>query len=73
VSAGSNGSTINLTSSATLTAEQNGAVASAVQCTYDSALLKQVCTTTAGTTGVYQIVASYSGSTLTATAILTVN
>jgi hypothetical protein len=73
VSAGSNGGTIDLTSSATLTAEQNGAVATAVQCTYNSTLIKQVCTTTAGTTGVYQIVASYAGSTLTATAILTVN
>lgn len=73
VSAGSSGGTIDLTSSATLTAEQNGTVASAVQCSYDSVSLAQVCTTTAGTTGTYQIVASYSGSTLTATATLTVN
>ena len=73
VSAVSNGTTLNLTSAATLTAQQNGTVASAVQCTYDSATQAQVCTTTSGTTGVYQIVASYSGSNLTATATLTVN
>jgi hypothetical protein len=70
VSSGTGG---DITSSATLTAEQNGAVATAVQCTYNGTLLKQVCTTTAGTTGVYQIVASYPGSNLTATATLTVN
>jgi hypothetical protein len=70
VSAGTAG---DVTSSAKLTAEQNGVVATAVQCTYNSGLLAQVCTTTAGTTGVYQIVASYPGSSLTATAMLTVN
>jgi trimeric autotransporter adhesin len=75
VSAGSNGGTVDLTSSATLTAEQGGQVATAVQCVYDSTVSPpaQVCTTTPGVTGVYQIVASYSGSTLTATANLTVN
>jgi uncharacterized protein YjdB len=73
VSATANGTTIDLTSSATLTAEQNGTSASSVQCTYDSGTNQQICQTTAGTTGVYQIVASYSGSTLTATATLTVN
>jgi len=73
VSAASNGATLNLTSSATLTAEQNGTAVTTVTCAYNSSLLAQVCTTTAGTTGVFQIVASYSGSTLTATATLTVN
>jgi trimeric autotransporter adhesin len=73
VSAASNGATLNLTSSATLTAEQNGTAVTTVTCTYNSSIPAQVCTTTAGTTGVFQIVASYSGSTLTATATLTVN
>jgi Big-like domain-containing protein len=73
VSAASNGATLNLTSSATLTAEQMGTPVTTVTCSYNSSLLAQVCTTTAGTTGVFQIVASYSGSTLTATATLTVN
>ncbi|SRR5258708_6115385 len=73
VSGVSNGSTIDLTSAATLTAEQGGVAVTAVQCTYDSSIPAQVCSTTTGTTGIYQIVASYSGSTLTATATLTVN
>lgn len=74
VSAASNGSTLNLTSSATLTPEQNGTAVSTITCSYDG-VSKQVCTTAAGTTtpGVYQIVASYAGSSLTATASLTVN
>ncbi len=72
VSAVSNGVTIDLTSAATLTAEQNGSVVSTVSCTYDG-VSKQVCSTTPGTPGVFQIVASYAGSTLTATANLTVN
>jgi trimeric autotransporter adhesin len=74
VSAVSNGVTIPLTSSAILTAKQNGAAVSTISCTYDG-VSSQVCTTTSGTTlpGVYQIVASYTGSTLTATANLTVN
>ncbi len=71
VSAGSNGATIDITSSATLTAEQGGQVATTVQCAFDG-VSAQVCTTTASVTGVYQIVASYAGSTLTATANLTV-
>ncbi len=73
VSAASNGSTLNLTSSATLTAEQNGTAVTTVTCSYNSSIPAQVCTTTAGNTGVFQIVASYSGSTLTATATLAVN
>ncbi len=74
VSAASNGTTLNLTSSATLTPEQNGTAVSTITCTYDGSA-HQVCTTSAGTTlpGVYQIVASYAGSSLTATATLTVN
>jgi len=74
VSAVSNGVTIDLTSSATLTAEQSGSAVSTMSCSYDG-VSQQVCTTTSGTTlpGVYQIVASYSGSTLTATANLIVN
>jgi hypothetical protein len=71
VSVGSNGGTIDITPSATLTAQQNGAVATAVQCAYDG-VSAQVCTTTSGITGLFQIVASYAGSTLTATAKLSV-
>ena len=75
VTAASNGSTLDLTSSATLTAEQNGTAVSTITCSYNSSIPAQVCTTTSGTTlkGTYQIVASYSGSTLTATATLIVN
>lgn len=72
VSAVSSGTTIDLTPSATLTAKQNGTVVTTVNCTYDG-VSQQVCTTTQGVTGVFQIVASYAGSTLTATANLTVN
>lgn len=74
VSAVSNGATIDLTSAATLTPEQNGTAVSTITCAFDG-VSKQVCTTSSGTTlpGVYQIVASYSGSSLTATATLTVN
>jgi hypothetical protein len=71
VSAGSNGGTLDITSSATLTAQQGGTVATAVQCSFDG-VSKQVCTTTPGVTGLFQIVASYPGSTLTATANLSV-
>lgn len=75
VTAVSNGSTLDLTSSATLTAEQNGAAVSTITCSYNGSIPAQVCTTASGTTvkGTYQIVASYSGSTLTATATLIVN
>jgi uncharacterized protein YjdB len=73
VSAVSNGSTIDLTSAVILTPEQNGSAVTTIACSYDG-VQYQVCTTTSGTTlpGIYQIVASYSGSTLTATATLTV-
>jgi len=74
VSAVSNGATIDLTSAATLTPEQNGTPVSTITCAYDG-VSQQVCTTSSGTTlaGTYQIVASYAGSSLTATATLTVN
>jgi len=69
----SNGTTIDLTSAVVLTPEQNSTAVSTIACQYDG-VSSQVCTTTSGTTlaGIYQIVASYSGSTLTATATLTV-
>ena len=75
VTAGSNGGTIDLTPAATLTPEQNGTAVTTITCSYDSTIPAQVCTTASGTTlaGTYQIVASYSGSTLTAIATLTVN
>ncbi len=72
VSAVSNGTTIDITSAATLTPESVGTAVSTISCAYDSTIGKQVCTDNSALTGTYQIVASYSGSTLTATANLTV-
>ncbi len=67
-----NGGT-DITSSATLTAEQNGAVVTTITCVFDSTIPAQVCTdNSAPGPGTYQIVASYTGSTLTATATLSV-
>jgi uncharacterized protein YjdB len=67
VTAISNGKTIDITSAATLTP-----AVTTISCVYDSTVLKQVCTDNSAPTGTYQIVASYSGSTLTATATVTV-
>jgi len=66
------GKNVDLTPSATVTAYQSGTVSTSVTCSYNSSDDKQDCTTTSGTTGVFQIVASYAGSALTATANLTV-
>lgn len=68
----SNGQTVDLTPSATVTAYQSGTVATSVTCSYNSSDDKQDCTTTAGDTGTFQIVATYAGSALSATATLTV-
>lgn len=65
-----NGGT-DITSSAILTAQQNGVVVTSISCIYDG-VSQQVCTDNAAPEGTYQIVASYTGSTLTATATLTV-
>jgi hypothetical protein len=75
-----NGST-NVSSSATLTAYLNGVASSVVTCTYEtsdpnggSGGAGQYCTASAATAGtVFQIIATYTGTTLTATATLTVN
>jgi hypothetical protein len=65
-----NGGT-DITSSAILTAQQLGVVQPLISCIYDG-VSQQVCTDNAAPAGTYQIVASYTGSTLTATATLTV-
>ena len=71
VSGTSNGQSIPLSSAAVLTAEQGGVVTTLISCVYDQ-VSQQVCTDNSAPTGTYQIVASYPGSTLTATATLTV-
>lgn len=67
-----NGKNVNLTPSATLTAYQGGTAATSITCSYNTATQLQDCTTTQGQTGPFQIVASYAGTTLTATSTLTV-
>jgi hypothetical protein len=68
--------TIDISSSATLTAYLNGAVVSTLGCAYDAAGANgpgQYCTDNGGTAaGNYQLVATYTGTTLTATATLNV-
>lgn len=71
VTAVSNGTTIDITGASTLTPELNGTTATGITCAFDG-VSKQVCTDNGAATGTYQIVASYSGSALTATATLTV-
>jgi hypothetical protein len=73
VSGISNGQKVILTPSSTLTAYLNGTAATDVTCSYNSATQKQDCTTQSTSSGPYQIVASYAGSTITATATLTVS
>jgi hypothetical protein len=68
-----NGGADNITSGATLTAYQNGTQVTSISCAYNSADSKQDCTTTSATAGgTYQVVASYTGSTFTATATLNI-
>ena len=66
-----NGGT-NVTSGATLVAQLNGATETRINCIFDSTVQAQVCTDNQAPQGTYQIVASYPGSILTATATLTV-
>jgi hypothetical protein len=66
-----NGGT-NISSGATLVAQMGGVTQTLITCIYDSTELAQVCTDNGAPQGVYQVVASYTGSTLTATAQLTV-
>ncbi|HUO24804.1 MAG TPA: Ig-like domain-containing protein [Candidatus Aquilonibacter sp.] len=63
--------TTDITSGATLTAQLNGTVQTAINCVYDGAQF-QVCTDNQAPQGTYKIIASYPGSTLSATANLTV-
>ena len=62
---------VNITSGALLNAFQNGVAVTSISCIYDGVSM-QVCTDNAAPAGTYQIVASYTGSTLTATATLTI-
>lgn len=66
-----NGGT-NITSGATLVAQLNGVTETRINCIFDSTVQAQVCTDSQAPQGTYQIVASYPGSTLAATATLTV-
>jgi len=71
-----NGGADDITSGATLTVYNDGTttVASNISCAYNSTDLEQICTTYSSTsTGTYQVVASYTGTTITATATLNVN
>jgi hypothetical protein len=71
VSGTSNGKTIPLSSAAVLTVESGGVVTTLITCVYDQ-VSQQICTDASAPTGTYQVVASYPGSSLTATATLTV-
>ncbi len=66
-----NGGT-NITSGATLVAQLNGVTETKISCIFDSTSQTQTCTDNQAPQGTYQVVASYPGSTLTATATLTV-
>jgi hypothetical protein len=60
----------NLSSTATLTPYLNGTQVSTIACSYEAPY--QVCTSDAAQLGTYQLIATYPGSTLTATATLTI-
>jgi hypothetical protein len=64
--------TTDISSGAQLVAQLNGVTETLISCIFDSTIPAQVCTDNAAPTGTYQVVASYPGSTLTATATLTV-
>jgi hypothetical protein len=65
--------TTDISSSAVLTVYQNGVAQSTITCAYSSAApAGQYCTSVAATVGQYQVVATYTGSTLTATATLNI-
>jgi hypothetical protein len=66
-----NGGT-NITSGATMVAQLNGVTETKISCIFSSSVQAQVCTDNQAPQGTYQVVASYPGSTLTATATLTV-
>lgn len=61
------GSPINISSGSTVVVQQNGTTVTTISCSYDSVNLDQLCTTSSPNTGVYNVVATYTGSTLQAT------
>jgi hypothetical protein len=61
----------NITNGATLTVSQSGTVVSTITCAYTAP--SQICTAADAPAGTYQVVASYPGTTLTATATLTIS
>jgi hypothetical protein len=61
-----------LSPTATITVYQSGTVASGVTCSYPGTGTFQICTSVDATPGTYQAVATYSGSTLQATATINV-
>jgi uncharacterized protein YjdB len=67
-----NGQQIDISSGATVVAEQGGTIAATISCSYDSTVLAQVCTVSNASPGVYNIVATYTGSTLQAKTTLTI-
>jgi hypothetical protein len=62
----------NLSTTATITVYQNGTVAAGVTCSYPGTGSTQLCTSSTASPGTYQAIATYPGSTLTATATITV-
>lgn len=66
------GTQTNISSGATVVVEQAGATVTTITCSYDSTNNDQLCTSTAANPGSYEVVATYTGSTLEATTGLTV-
>lgn len=60
------GSPINISSGSTVVVQQNGTTVTTISCSYDSVNLDQLCTTSSPIPGVYNVVATYTGSTLQA-------
>jgi hypothetical protein len=61
-----------LSPTATITVYQNGTIASGVTCSYPGTGTTQLCTSVDASAGPYQAIATYPGSTLQATATITV-
>jgi hypothetical protein len=72
ISGSVNGQQVNISSGASVVANLNGAQASTISCAFDSTQNVQVCTATNASLGVYNIVATYTGSTLQATTTWTI-
>ena len=66
------GSPVNISSGSTVVVQQNGTTVSTITCTYDSAAQAQLCTANNADTGSYNVIATYTGSTLQATTTLTI-